>query len=184
MGKAGKINSQRKRESEAERNRERERERGGEGEIQFFPPLILRVCGVSALDVFPCLQKDWCLCAHADDFDSQAVSAETRPINCNGFRCLAQVLTVNILAGIAQEQTRHPEIYVVSERHCNSTGRHMREYSQTLYTYIHFNAHRHAYLYILHMQQCSICTVCVHAYNVYCITSCLHLLYINESLSC
>lgn len=35
---------------------------------------------------------------HTDDFDSLAVSAKTRPMNCNGFKCSVQVLTANILA--------------------------------------------------------------------------------------
>lgn len=61
---------------------------------------------MSALYAFPCLQKDQCLCAHTDDFDSHAVSAETRPINCKGFKCLMRVLTTNILARPRWNSTR------------------------------------------------------------------------------
>jgi len=102
------------------KKRQRERNRG-----RLSPLLIHALCGVSALYAFPCLQKGWCLCAHADDFDSRAVSAKTRPINCNGFICLEQVSTANILAGPPWNSTRtdqtHTEMSLMSQS-CNFPG--------------------------------------------------------------
>lgn len=117
------------REKEKEKQRKREKER-----YNSFHPLILGRWGVSALYAFPCLHKDQCLCAHTDDFDSQAVSAETRPINCKGFKCLMRVLTTNILAGPLWNSTRTKQTqkYLLSLKCtvilqadiCVNTGKH------------------------------------------------------------
>lgn len=83
-----------------------------------------------------------------------AVSAETRPINRNGFRCFMQVLTANISAGPLWNSTRanqtHGNICYLRETAWLYRQTCVNMSENNIQTYILM--HKYAYFYMLHTQ--------------------------------